>query len=59
MGRFDGLFLIDFITFSNKYDIKGVWKSEENKLLSLKIIDKETRKYIIFMDSMSFLGNLT
>jgi len=40
LGRFDSVFIIDNITKSEKYEIKGIWKAEENKILTIKIINK-------------------
>jgi DNA polymerase type B, organellar and viral len=57
LGRFDSVFIINEITANNKYEVKGVWKSDENKILSLKIVDKESRKSITIFDSLSFFNN--
>jgi len=51
------VFIIDNITKSEKYEIKGIWKAEENKILTIKIINKLTRQNITFCDSMSFVNN--
>ena len=58
LGRFDAIEIIKGLSNSSvvKYDIKGVWKKEENRLLSLKIIDIKSRKYINLLDSLSLLG---
>jgi hypothetical protein len=56
LGRFDGVEILKGIKNSNNYEVKGIWKSDENKLLSLTITEKGTRKSIHLLDSISLFN---
>jgi hypothetical protein len=57
LGDFDGLYLIDSIVNDGlTYAVKGKYKSDENKLIGLTIINKKTNKRIFFKDSLNFFN---
>ena len=59
LGRFDSLEIIKGLINTKgslKYEVEGKWKTEENKLLSLKIKHKESKLYIRLLDSISFFN---
>jgi len=59
LSRFDSLEIIKGlinIKGSLKYEVEGKWKTEENKLLSLRIKEKESKFYIKLIDSVSFFN---
>jgi len=56
LGRFDAVELIKGVSVDDRYEVKGIWKREENKLLSLKIIQVKSRKSVTLLDSISFFG---
>lgn len=59
LGRFDSLEIIKGLINTKgslKYEVEGKWKTEENKLLSLKIKHKESKLYIRLFDSVSFFN---
>lgn len=60
LGRFDSVELIkgllDVSPENNPYEIKTLFKSEEGKVLSLTITEKESRNYIVIKDSISFFN---
>lgn len=59
LGRFDSLEIVKGLINTKgslKYEVEGKWKTEENKLLSLKIKHKESKLYIKLIDSISFFN---
>jgi hypothetical protein len=57
LGKFDALYLIKAINKNDdKYSVKGKWKTADNKLLGLTVIDKKSRKRIYFKDSLNFFN---
>jgi hypothetical protein len=61
LGRFDAVFIIKDLIQShpdiNDYEVKGKWKTEDNRLIQLRITHKKSRLHIKLVDSMSFFGH--
>lgn len=60
LGRFDSVEIIKGLLEpspeNNPYEIKSLFKSDEGKVLSLTITEKESRNYIVIKDSISFFN---
>jgi hypothetical protein len=60
LGRFDGVELIKGILqeepSDSNYDLKGVWKTDQARLLSLRIKHKKLKCHINIHDSLSFFN---
>ena len=60
LGRFDGVEIIKGIIqeedINSIYDLKGVWKTDQARLLSLRIKHKKLKCHINIHDSLSFFN---
>ena len=59
LGKFDAIPIIHGLigkVASLKYEIKVTWKSEENKVLAIRITEKQTKLHIKLLDSCSFFN---
>jgi len=59
LGKFDAIPIIHGLiekVATEKYEIKVTWKSEENKVLAIRITEKQTKLNIKLVDSSSFFN---
>jgi hypothetical protein len=56
LGRFDGIFLLNFMKKNNNYEITPYWAPDSQTLLSIRIKDKLTKKVLKINDSLQLLN---